>query len=115
MHRQSPKHKLSHSNSTSKGIKQMTSNLSVSSQTIEYMKTIDTEDTFTARQLADAMGLEDDGPVTGLLSRLKKMEIIAEVGRNGRASIYSITGDLNSYRKRQTTTPGGAEGRHTTG
>lgn len=93
----------------------MTSNLSVSSQTVEYLKTIGKDETFTARQIANEMKLDDDGPVTGLMSRLKNMEIITEVGRNGRASIYSITGDLSSYRLKRTSSVGGAEGRHTTG
>lgn len=90
-------------------------NLSISSQTVEYLKTISVEETFTAKQIANAMRLTDDGPVTGLMSRLKNMEIIKEVGRNGRASIYQIAGDLNSYRSKRSPSLGGAEGRHTTG
>lgn len=93
----------------------MNSNLSVSSQVIEYLKTLDKETTFTSRDIANGMKLDDDGPVTGLMSRLKGMGVISEVGRKGRASIYSLVGDLSSYRVHKAPSVGGTEGRHAGG
>lgn len=88
---------------------------SVSSQVIDYMKTFDKDETFTSRQVADGMKLEDDGPVTGLMSRLKNLGIVKEVGRAGRASIYSLAGNIDDYAFKSKASIGGTAGRHTTG
>lgn len=88
---------------------------SVSSRTIEYLKARDKTLTFTASQIAMEMNLADDGPVTGLMSRLKQREIIAEVGRKGKASIYEIVGNLDDYHMRKSPSIGGAVGRSING
>lgn len=97
-------------------------NKSASSQIIEWMKTnlttvgLDQETiTFTSKHIAEKMGLDDDGPVTGLMSRLKHMGFVKEVGRNGRASVYELVGDLSKYYTRKNASAGGSTGRHTTG
>lgn len=90
-------------------------NLSMSSQIIEYMKPMAEGSTFTSKEIASAMKLDDDGPVTGLMSRLKNAGYIRESGRNGRAFIYELIRSLESFSVRKAPSVGGTAGRHTTG
>ena len=82
----------------------------------EYLMTIsDVTSTFTSADIMEALPLVSKGSVTGYLAKLSHAGVIKEVGRNGRANIYQIVGNLEDQRTRNVHSSGGAEGRHIVG
>lgn len=87
-------------------------NASGSSQIMEWLKELEKDQTFTAAEIQNYAGTNiSGGAITGLIAKLRQKDLIREVGRNGHSTVYSISGDLSSYRVKGSKSNGSSAGR----